>query len=63
VPPQQLADATVGIDNQDRWGYALSVRRSQFGPVIDGAILPESPFRAMGSARDVELLIGHNRDE
>jgi para-nitrobenzyl esterase len=63
VPPQQLADATVGIDYQDRWGYALSVRGSQFGPVIDGAILPESPFRAMGSARDVELLIGHNRDE
>jgi para-nitrobenzyl esterase len=63
VPPQQLADATVRIEYQDRWGYVLSVRRSQFGPVIDGAILPESPFRAVGSARDVELLIGHNRDE
>jgi para-nitrobenzyl esterase len=25
VPPQQLADATVGIEYQDRWGYALSV--------------------------------------
>ncbi|MDT5015569.1 MAG: para-nitrobenzyl esterase [Mycobacterium sp.] len=63
VPAQQLSDATIGIEFQDRWGYALSVRRSQFGPVIDGETLPESPFRAMGSARDVELLIGHNRDE
>jgi para-nitrobenzyl esterase len=41
------------------------VRRSQFGPVIDGEILPDSPFRALaaGVDRKVELLIGHNRDE
>jgi para-nitrobenzyl esterase len=33
--------------------------------VIDGEILPDSPFRALaaGAGRDVELLIGHNRDE
>ncbi len=65
VAPQQLADATIGIEYQDRWGYALAVRRSQFGPVIDGEILPDSPFRALaaGAGRGVELLIGHNRDE
>ncbi|MGX9790415.1 carboxylesterase/lipase family protein [Mycobacterium sp. MMS18-G62] len=65
VDPQTLADATAGIDYQDRWGYALAVRRSQFGPVIDGEILPDSPFHALaaGAGRGVDLLIGHNRDE
>jgi para-nitrobenzyl esterase len=65
VAPQALADAIDGIEYQHRWGYALAVRRSQFGPVIDGEILPDSPFRALaaGAARAVDLLIGHNRDE
>ena len=65
VAPQALADATAGIEYLDRWGYALAVRRSQFGPVIDGEILPDSPFRALaaGVGRGVDLLIGHNRDE
>lgn len=33
--------------------------------MIDGDILPDSPFRALaaGAGRGVELLIGHNRDE
>jgi para-nitrobenzyl esterase len=65
VAPQALADASAGIAYLDRWGYRLSVRRSQFGPVIDGVVLPDSPFRALaaGAGRGVELLIGHNRDE
>jgi para-nitrobenzyl esterase len=65
VAPQKLADASAGITYQDRWGYRLSVRQSQFGPVIDGRVLPDSPFRALaaGAGRDIELLIGHNRDE
>jgi para-nitrobenzyl esterase len=65
VPPQDLADATAAIAYQDRWGYALAVRRSQFGPVVDGEILPDSPFRALatGAGSGVNLLIGHNRDE
>lgn len=65
VAPQQLADATVGIEYAERWGYRLSVRQSQFGPVVDGAVLPDSPFRALatGAGRGIELLIGHNRDE
>jgi para-nitrobenzyl esterase len=65
VAPQTLADATAGIGYQDRWGYALAVRQSQFGPVIDGEILPDSPFRALATVagRRVDLLIGHNRDE
>ena len=65
VPPQTLADAVAGIEYQDRWGYGLAVRRAQFGPVVDGEILPDSPFRALaaGVGRGIELLIGHNRDE
>jgi hypothetical protein len=49
VPPQQLADAIDGIAYQDRWGYGLRVRRSQFGPVIDGTVLRDSPFRALAA--------------
>jgi para-nitrobenzyl esterase len=65
VAPQELADAAAGIEFQDRWGYPLSVRRSQFGPVVDGTVLPDSPFRALaaGAGSDIDLLIGHNRDE
>jgi para-nitrobenzyl esterase len=65
VAPQELADAAAGIEYQDRWGYGLSVRRSQFGPVIDGTVLPDGPFRALaaGAGRGIDLLIGHNRDE
>jgi para-nitrobenzyl esterase len=65
VPPQTLADAVAGIEYQDRWGYELTVRRAQFGPVVDGEILPDSPFRALavGAGRGTDLLIGHNRDE
>ena len=64
MAPQDLANAIDGIEFQDRWGYALAVRRSQFGPVIDGE-MPLSPFRALaaGAGRGVDLLIGHNRDE
>jgi para-nitrobenzyl esterase len=36
-----------------------------FSPVVDGEVLPRSPWRALlsGAARDVDLLTGHNRDE
>ncbi|HSZ41014.1 MAG TPA: carboxylesterase family protein [Trebonia sp.] len=36
-----------------------------FSPVVDGDVLPRSPWRALlsGAARDVDLLTGHNRDE
>ena len=65
VAPQVVADALAGTEHQDRWGYALGVRRSLLGPVIDGEILLDSPFRALaaGVGRGIELLIGHNRDE
>jgi len=36
-----------------------------FAPVVDGDVLPSAPWAALadGAARDVELLIGHSRDE
>jgi para-nitrobenzyl esterase len=48
----------------DRWGpVALTV--SPYSPVVDGTILPRTPWEALagGSARDIELIAGHNRDE
>ena len=46
-------------------GGGLSGEAMAFRPVIDGAVLPRSPFDAIaaGEARDVSLLIGSNRDE
>ena len=66
--PQALADAIADTsieEHQDRWGYPLVVRRAIFGPVIDGDVVPNTPWRAMaaGAGRDIDLIVGHNRDE
>ena len=36
-----------------------------FAPVVDGDVLPATPWQALadGAARDVDLLVGHTRDE
>jgi para-nitrobenzyl esterase len=49
---------------EDRWGQ-LAHTLSPFSPVVDGEVLPVSPWQALadGAARDVELVVGHNRDE
>ena len=44
----------------DRWGRAAHAR-TPIGPVVDGEILPTSPW--LGLRGDVELLVGHTRDE
>lgn len=49
---------------EDRWGdFARTL--SLFSPVVDGEVLPVDPWLglAAGAGRDVELIIGHNRDE
>ena len=66
--PQALADAvaeTAIVDHQDRWGYPLVFRGALFGPVIDGNVVLDTPWRAMaaGAGRDIDLVVGHNRDE
>jgi para-nitrobenzyl esterase len=69
VPPKELpsaADSLMAKISQyaDRWGLAAH-RRVPLGPVVDGSILPTDPWRALadGAARDVELVVGHVRDE
>jgi para-nitrobenzyl esterase len=70
VPAKNLVDAATeveatALEREDRWGYGRAVRGAIFGPVVDGTVVPASPWRAMasGAARDVEMIIGHNRDE
>ncbi|MFF7281344.1 carboxylesterase/lipase family protein [Streptomyces griseorubiginosus] len=48
----------------DRWGQ-VAPTVTPFSPVVDGEVLPCTPWEALaaGAGRDVELLVGHNRDE
>ncbi|GAB0104186.1 carboxylesterase family protein [Nocardia sp. JMUB6875] len=70
IDPQALADASATLAmsigaHQDRWGYRTVVTGSPFGPVVDGDVLPRSPWRAVaeGAGREVDLIVGHTRDE
>jgi para-nitrobenzyl esterase len=66
--PIDLANAQMALTARMRelpqWG-GVSLTVTPFSPVIDGAVLPRSPWRALlaGAAAEVELLTGHNRDE
>ena len=66
--PMHLANAQMALTGRlrefPRWG-AVSLTVTPFSPVIDGEVLPRSPWRALlaGAASEVELLTGHNRDE
>jgi para-nitrobenzyl esterase len=66
--PMRLVAAQTSVAEQMReyteWG-ALRVTETPFSPVVDGEVLPRTPWRALvaGAARDVELLTGHNKDE
>ncbi|HTU76847.1 MAG TPA: carboxylesterase family protein [Trebonia sp.] len=66
--PARLVQAqmavTQGMRRHRQWGpVALTI--TPFSPVVDGEVLPRAPWRALlsGAARDVDLLVGHNRDE
>jgi para-nitrobenzyl esterase len=50
--------------HEDRWG-PLAHTLTPFSPVVDGEVLPAAPWEALagGAGRDVELIVGHNRDE
>jgi para-nitrobenzyl esterase len=63
VAAGQAALASFG-QHVDRWG-AVAHTLTPFSPVVDGEVLPDAPWPALaaGRARDVELIIGHNRDE
>jgi para-nitrobenzyl esterase len=46
------------------WGQA-GYRQIPFAPVVDGDVLPMTPWEAVaaGAAKDVELIVGHTRHE
>ncbi|SDK37268.1 carboxylesterase/lipase family protein [Nonomuraea jiangxiensis] len=66
--PEQLNDAADAVADAmggcPRWGRAAHVQ-TPFAPVVDGEVLPAVPWRALadGAGRDVELVVGHTRDE
>ncbi|MGY1748388.1 carboxylesterase/lipase family protein [Modestobacter sp. SYSU DS0511] len=68
VPPQRLVDALGELDRRlpglDRWGLVAHTP-TPFSPVVDGQVLPTDPWTGLtaGAARDVPLVVGHNRDE
>jgi para-nitrobenzyl esterase len=47
-----------------RWGQPAR-RRIPFAPVVDGEVLPVTPWQALagGAGRDIDLVVGHTRDE
>jgi para-nitrobenzyl esterase len=69
ISPRTLVDATQAIVQKmprfaDTWG-PMALTPTPFSPVVDGADLPQAPWRALagGAARNIELLVGHTRDE
>jgi len=69
VDPRALPSAGASLTAKmtqyaDRWG-PVAFTPTPFSPVVDGDVLPVTPWAALaaGSARDVELIVGHNRDE
>ncbi|MEU0217788.1 carboxylesterase family protein [Streptomyces sp. NPDC006265] len=69
IAPHRLTSAGETLSAKmlqriDRWGQAAPTV-TPFSPAVDGEVLPTSPWQALrsGSAKDVALLVGHNRDE
>ncbi|MFJ9677877.1 carboxylesterase/lipase family protein [Streptomyces sp. NPDC101194] len=69
VEPQRLAESVSALgaelpDHHEAWGR-LSRTGVAIYPVVDGDVLPETPWPALadGRASGVDLLVGHTRDE
>ncbi|MDQ0749377.1 para-nitrobenzyl esterase [Streptomyces africanus] len=69
IPPRELTSAGESLSGKmagyiDRWGQAAPTV-TPFSPVVDGEVLSVTPWQALavGAAKDVDLLVGHNRDE
>ncbi|RKS74282.1 para-nitrobenzyl esterase [Actinomadura pelletieri DSM 43383] len=68
VAPDRLAKAMDAVANtmagRTRWGLVPHTS-VPFSPVVDGDVLPGTPWEelATGVARDIPLIVGHNRDE
>ena len=64
VPAAEAVAATMG-QRTDRWGQFAQQKDTLFAPVVDGEVLPATPWQALagGAGRDVPLITGHNREE
>jgi para-nitrobenzyl esterase len=64
VAAAEAVTAQLTRSTQQRWG-ALPYSSTPFSPVVDGDVRPTAPWAALaaGAARDVDLLVGHDRDE
>ena len=69
VAPHELPAAADTISAKmdqwtQRWGRP-AYRTIPFAPVVDGDVLAVTPWQALagGAGRDIELLVGHTRDE
>ncbi|MFD0419669.1 carboxylesterase/lipase family protein [Streptomyces sp. NPDC127108] len=67
--PEALRDAADAVlhkiaQYEPQWGQAARARMP-FAPVVDGEVLPRSPWEALraGQGADVTLMAGHTRDE
>lgn len=69
VDPRRLSVAADAVGaTMDRWATRwgrAAYRSITFSPVIDGEILTVTPWQALADSagRDIELLVGHTRDE
>ncbi|WP_449061330.1 carboxylesterase/lipase family protein [Planomonospora algeriensis] len=67
--PRRLSAAADAVGaKMDQWAqrWGLPAHRTiPFSPVVDGEVLAVTPWRALddGAGRDLELLVGHTRDE
>jgi para-nitrobenzyl esterase len=69
VPPSELVRVTQDVVGSlphrvGSWG-PMATTPTPFSPVVDGDTLPRAPWPALadGTARGVDLLVGHTRDE
>ncbi|GAB2723966.1 carboxylesterase/lipase family protein [Kitasatospora kifunensis] len=69
VDPARLSAAGDAVGAKmaqwaERWGQ-VAHRSIPFSPVVDGEALPVTPWQALadGTGRDIDLLVGHTRDE
>jgi para-nitrobenzyl esterase len=64
LPAAGAALTAVMRAHADRWG-PVAHTPTLYSPVVDGDTLPTDPWRALagGAAREVDLIVGHNRDE
>ncbi|MFE2050116.1 carboxylesterase/lipase family protein [Streptomyces sp. NPDC059459] len=69
VDPEQLVKAGQSLAPKmpgqvARWGQAAPTV-TPYSPVVDGEVLRVTPWQALasGASRDVDLVVGHNRDE